>query len=120
VGVTNKLNSACVILLFVMLAFGCTALTGWSLTDTKWRGTNPDLDGEFIVEFHSGSTATFTVNMKGQPTRTFPANWSTEGKNLTITWSLGRFEGVVNGKQIVGNMSPLNGGTAVPMTYQQQ
>jgi hypothetical protein len=116
----NKSNATLAILLLLIAVLGCKALGSWSLTDTKWRGTNPDLDGDFIIEFHSGSTATITANLTGKPARTFPANWSADSKNVTVTWSTGRFEGTVKGKEIEGNISPPGGGTSIPMTFRQE
>src|SRR3954469_14714121 len=116
----NKSHGTLAILLLLIAVLGCKALGSWSLTDTKWRGTNPNVDGTFTIEFHSGSTATVGFSREGQPSRTFPADWSTESKNVTITWSTGRFEGTVKGKEIEGSISPPGGGTSIPMTFRQE
>ena len=116
----NRSNGTVAILLLLLTVLGCKALGSWSLTDTKWVGTNPNVDGTFTIEFHSGSTATVTWAREGQPSRSFPADWSADGKSVTITWSTGRFEGTVKGKEIDGNISPPGGGTSIPMTFRQE
>lgn len=118
-GLKTKPRATLATLLLVIAVLGCKSLGAWSLTDTKWKGTNPDVDGTFTIEFHSGSTATIGWSREGQPTRTFPANWSADNKTVTITWSTGRFEGTVRGKEIDGNLSPPGGGTSAPISFRQ-
>jgi hypothetical protein len=112
----RRSNAAIAALLLVTFIWACGGLTAFNLKDTKWRSTTLEVGAVFLVNLHADKTAMVTLTRIGYPDQSYGGTWSAEGKELTLIWSTGRFEGTVRNKQITGRASNPSNGTSIAMT----